>query len=93
MDTKQHYSENELTLWACTNRQMKKISGLFLWCGRIIGVLIMGLLRLIGKYFGLFPLVVSMAVISLLLVVATIKIALPAMREKKQGTDIFNKKK
>ena len=39
MDTKQHYPENELTLWACTNRQMKKISGLFLWCGGIIGVL------------------------------------------------------
>ena len=56
-------------------------------------MLIMGLLRLIGKYFGLFPLVVSMAVISLLLVVVTIKIVLSAMREKKQGTDIFNKKK
>ncbi len=68
---------------AASGEQMKKKPSFFLWSGGIVGLLVMGLLRFIGKYFGLFPLVLSMAAISLLLVVATIKIALPAMREKK----------
>ncbi len=76
---------------ADSGEQMKKFSGLLLWCGGIVGLLVMGLLRLVGKYFGLFPLVVSMALISLLLVGATIKIGIPAMREKKGVTDLGQK--
>lgn len=61
----------------------RRFTTVLLWSGGFIGLLVMGLLRFIGKYFGIMPLVISMAIISLLLVFATIKFALPAMREKK----------
>ncbi len=61
----------------------RNFATILLWSGGLVGLLVMGLLRFIGKYFGVMPLVFSMATISLFLVWATIKFAFPAIKEKK----------